>query len=876
MRWLTDVLFRLKALFGREAMNRELDEEVAFHIEMEAKKLETDGLPREEALRRARVAFGGEERFKERARDSWGVGPLNDLGGDLRFATRQLLKHPAFSALAAVTLALGIGGTVALFSVVNGLMLKPLPVADEERVMVFWHAYNWRGVEFDYAKKRVSAFQDLAAYSSDAITLRTDGGSSLLVSAVASAELFDVLGVPALMGRTFREGEDRPGAEPVIVLSHGLWVSDFGADPGVIGRQIDVGGRRTTVIGVMPEGFYFPTPEAEVWTPLMLDPESDHYQGNGWLVLTGRLRDGVTEPLVEEDLAQLAVGLGENWDYPDAWDKTRNPYVVPLREYVMGDQVGPALLLLLGAVGVVLLMACANVASLILTRTADRTGEMSVRTALGAGRARLARQVLTESILLGVVAGAVGVALAVAAFDVLVASLPLPGGLGDTLELDWTMLAGGVTLAVLTGALVSLAPMRSLLRGDLAQGVLGARSSGGAPADRGRTQAALIVGEVLMAVVLATGAALLVRTVSELRSIDWGLEPEGVLVVDVLQPEDATTAAERTRFFDALVERVGALPGVSASGLINRVPVRDGGFQAGFGLVDRPDLTGDRRPSMYYRPVTPGTFAALGAGVVEGRGIRESDTPETSRVAVVNETFARTMFPDGSAVGRIIDGNGFTSDPIEIVGVVANVAVDDARGNVPMAAYYPWAQTIEGSGYAILVARTSLDAGALAGPVRELVLQLDPRAAVGRVETMEQVVESAMAEPLRLRFFLAMFSALGIVLGTVGVYGVVSYAVQRRRGELGIRLALGAAPGRLLAEVVRSGMLPVLIGVAAGIVAALAASAALARFLFEVQPTDPVSLLAAAGALLVTGALAALLPAWRAGSTDPATALRAE
>jgi len=875
MRWLTDLRFRLRALFGRDAMDRELDEEIAFHIDMEARKLEADGLSPKEALRRARVAFGGEERFKERARDAWGVGLLNDLRGDVRFATRQLVEHPAFSALAALTLALGIGGTVALFSVVNGLMLRPLPVADEDRVVTFWHAYDWRGVEFDFAKERVGAFQSLAAYSSDALTLRTDAGSSLILSTVSSAELFDVVGVPAFLGRTFLEGEDRLGAEPVMVLSHELWVSDFGADPDVVGRMVDIGGRRTRVVGVMPAGFYFPTPEADVWTPLMLDPESDHYHGNGWLVLTGRLRDGVTEAQVREDLAQLAVGLGERWDYPDAWDKTRDPYVVPLREYVMGD-VRPALLLLLGAVGVVLLMACANVAALILTRTADRTGEMSVRTALGAGRARLARQVLTESILLGSVSGAMGIVLAVAAFDTLVAGLPLPASLGETLHLDWTLLAGGVVLAVLTGALVSLAPMRSLLRGDLSQGVLGARSSAGGPSARNRMQAALVAAEVLMAVVLVTGAALLVRTVSELRSIDWGLEPEGVLAVDVLHPEQATTAAERARFYEALLERVGALPGVSAAGLINRVPVRDGGWQAGFSLVDRPDLTGDRRPNMYYRPVTPGTFDALGVAVVEGRGIRETDTPDAPRVTVVNETFGRTMFPDGSSVGRIIDGNGFTDEPIEIVGVVANVAVDDLTGNVPMAAYYPWAQTLEGSDFGILIAKTSLDPSTLAGPVRSLVRELDARAAVGRVETMEQVVDVAMAEPLRLRFFLAMFSVLGIVLGTVGVYGVVSYAVQRRRAELGIRLALGAAPGRLLGEVVRGGMVPVLIGVAAGVVVARVTSATLARFLFEVRPTDPLSLLAAAGALLVAGALGALLPAWRASTTHPATALRAE
>lgn len=875
MRWLNDLRFRLGAILSRGDMQRDLDEEFAFHIEMEAKKLEAEGLSPEEAHRRARVEFGGEERFKETARESWGVSPLMDLAGDVRFAARQLLKRPAFSALAALTLALGIGGTVALFSVVNGLMLRPLPVEDEDRLVSFWMEYNWRGVEFDFVKERLQSFESLAAYSTDGFTLRSDAGSSLVSTTVSSAELFDVLGAYPLLGRTFQPGEDRPGAEPVIILSHGLWEREFGADPDIVGRRVDLGGRMTTVIGVMPEDFYFPTPDLSAWAPLTLDPEDSGYQGNGWLVLTGRLGDGVADEQVDEDLARLAVSLGERFDYPDAWDKTREPYVTPLREYLLGE-VRPALLLLLGAVGLVLLMACANVAALVLTRTVDRTGEMSVRTALGAGRARLARQVLTESVLLGIVSGAIGMLLAVAAFDVLVASLPLPGNLDETLSLDWPALVASLVLAVAVGCAISLAPMHSLLKGDISSGVFGSRASSGMSGGRNRLQSALVVSEVLMAVVLATGATLLVRTVSELRAIDWGLDPVGVLTVDVMMAEEQTSPAERVQFFDALLERVEALPGVQSAGLINRIPVRDGGYQATLTLADRPDLTGDRRPNAYYRPVTPHTFDAMGIEVIGGRGILESDTQDGPRVAVVNETFARRMFQGESAIGRIIEGNGFTSDPITIVGVIRNVAIEDLIGDVPMAAYYPWAQTLEGESYGILVAKTSLDADALTAPIRSIVQELDPSAAIGRAESMQTVADEAMAEPLRLRLFLTLFSLLGIVLGTVGVYGVVSYAVQRRSAEFGIRMALGAAPRRLMGDVVRNGMLPVVLGVIGGSIVALLASTVLAGFLFEVEPTDPVSLLVAAGALLFAGVSAALIPAWRASATDPAVALRAE
>ncbi len=800
---------------------------------------------------------------------------LHDLGADVRFAARQLLKHPAFTALAALTLALGIGGTVALFSVVNGLILRPLPIVDEDRVVSFWSAYNWRGVEFDYVKERAQAYESLAAYSNNAVTLRTETGSSLLLSTIASAELFDVLGVPALVGRTFREGEDRPGAEPVVVLTHGLWQQEFGGDRSIVGRRINLSGTQTTVIGVMPEGFYFPTPDMEAFLPLDLDPDSEHYQGNGWLVLTGRLRPGITEAQVEDDVRAIAVTIGERWDYPDAWDKTRNPHVIPVREYLLGE-VRPTLLLLLGAVALVLLMACANVAALILTRTADRTGEMSVRTALGAGRGRLARQVLTESVLLGLVSGVMGMGLAVGLFDVLVASLPLPANFGETLSLDWTTLAGSLVLAVGTGSLISLAPMRSLLRGDLSGSAMGERIQTGAAASQGRMQSALVVAEVLLAVVLATGAGLLVRTVAELRSLDPGLVAEGVLTVTLLTPENELTPEELSLFFDAVVERAEALPGVTAAGLINRVPLRDGGWQSTLTLQDRPDLTGDLRPNSFFRSVTPRTFEALGVEVIEGRNVLPSDDVGTPLVAVVNETFARRMFGNESALGRIILGNGYTTEPIEIVGVIKDVAVEDLVGETPMAAYYPWEQMMRGSSYGILMVKTEFDPADLGAPIRTLVHELHPSAAIGRMETMQEAIDGEMVEALRLRFFLGLFSVLGIVLGTVGVYGVVSYAVQRRQAEFGIRMALGAGPGRLLGDVVKKGMIPVLIGVVGGSATALLASTVLARFLFEVKPTDPASLLVAAGALLVAGALAALIPAVRASTTDPAVALRAE
>ena len=789
----------------------------------------------------------------------------------MRFAFRQWGKNPAFALLAAITLALGIGGTVGLFSVVHGLLIRPLPIVDEERVVAFWSEYNWRGEEYDLVKEVAPGFETVAAFSNEGYTLRSEQGGSLVLATVASAELWDVLGTPPMMGRTFVAGEDRPGSEAVTVLTHGLWQREFGADPEIVGSRIDLDGVPHTVIGVMPEGFYFPSPEMELFVPLDLDPADPGYAGNGWLVLAGRMAPGVRIDGLADDLAAITRVLDERYDYPARWDKTQNASVEPMREYLLGD-VRPAMLLLLGAVGLLLLMACVNVAALILTKTVDRGREMSVRAALGAGRLRLARQILTESVLLGVVAGALGVALATALFDVLVASLPIDRAFGETLSLDWRALFSALLLSVVTGSLIALAPMRNLLRGRLAEGALTQRGTGVGSASR--MQNALVVAEVLLAVVLVTGASLLVRTVGELRSLETGFDPRGVMSAGILISEEESTPDERRIFFEEMAERVAALPGVTATGYINRLPLRDGGWQGPVSIDGRPDLEGANRPNALYRPVSAGTFETLGIAVLEGRPFEATDHAEAPRVAIVNETFARQIWGEEGALGRTFS-TGFTGE-VRVVGVVEDIAVQDLVSAPPMTAYYPWGQAMAEASFGILLAKTDGDPAALAGPIRALTAELAPRAVLGRLEPFEDAVDAAMAEPLRLRFFLGLFSVLGVVLGTVGIYGVVSYSVERRRAEFGIRMALGAEPGLLLGSVVRRGLIPVVGGIVAGSLVAYWASRVLTNFLFEVEPTDPLSFVAAGGVLLLSGVVAAVIPAARASGTDPATALRSD
>ncbi|MEZ4456730.1 MAG: ABC transporter permease [Gemmatimonadales bacterium] len=442
---LADWWFRLRAVFRPNRMERELDEEFAFHLDMERDKLIRQGLEPEAARREALRRLGGSVRPRQEVRDSWGLGLLRDAATDVRHALRQFRRRPGFSLLGIGTLGLGLGATIGLYGVVRAVLLRPLPIADEDAVRIFWSDYNWRGVEFDFVKEHAEAFSGLATFSSDGATFRTETGSSIVLAAVTSAEFFDVLGARPLLGRTFRAGEDRPGAEPVVVLSYQTWQREFGGDPDIVNRRVVLSGSPVTVIGVMPRGFYFPTPEHRIWRPLVLDPASNQYQNNGWLVLFGRVKTGLGPSRVADDLRNIARALGERFDYPAAWDKTQDPSSRSARDYLVGN-VRPALLLLLGAGAMLLLMACANVAALILARTTDRGQEIALRAAIGAGRGRLVRQIVAESLTFSILAGGVGVAVAFLGFGLLVGRLPLSGDLASEVTLDWTALAAAFAL----------------------------------------------------------------------------------------------------------------------------------------------------------------------------------------------------------------------------------------------------------------------------------------------------------------------------------------------------------------------------------------------------------------------------------------------
>jgi putative ABC transport system permease protein len=870
---LSDITFRARALFARRGLESQVDEEFAFHLRMETEKLMAQGMNESDANAEARRRFGNVTREHERARDAWGVRLGYDLMGDVRHAFRQLRRRPGFSVIAILTLGLGIGATAALFTVVNGMLLRPLPFANEERLQMFWMEYSWRGVEYDHIREGSTAFDEIVAYTSLAEAMRLGDETKILPYIPATANLFDALGTKPMLGRGFEPGEDRVGAEPVLVISHGLWQQELGSDPNVIGRKLELGGVTRTIVGVMPPGFYFPSPDNRAWRPLILDPSEPIYQNTGWLSLLGVERPGTTPVQVKAELDRITKRLGERFTYPAAWDKTKDASVTPIREGLVGNVRDP-LLLLLGAVAMLLVIACVNAAALILARTTDRMGELTVRSALGAGRYRIARQIATESLVLALVAATAGAAIAAGAFKALVASLPLQQGFGTTLSMGWQAFAMAFGLALVVGIVVSAVPIRQLLRGRL-DGLSRERSEQGLRYGTRRAHGVMIVAQVTVAVMLVAGAMLLVRSVERIRALDPGFDPRHVVTVDLVASSMALTGEMRAQFFRDALARIQALPGVTNVGFTNRLPVRDQGWQGTVGIEGKPEYAGAQRPNSLMRTATPDYLHTLGIAVRTGRGIEATDRAGGELIVLISESFARRVWPNEEAVGKRIQLGQGAAPWRTIVGVVEETRMTSMTGDVPFTTYVPHEQ-FQGMQGVVAVIKSDLPPASIYAGVRSIVKELDDRVAVANPGTMEAVVATSLAEPLRLRFFLGLFAGLALLLGSVGVYGVVSYAVARRRAEFGIRMALGAAPSRVLADVVRHGLTPVVVGVAVGLAGSLALAGALRGFLYEVSPRDTPSLFVASGALLLAGVLAAFVPAWRAGAISPVEALRSD
>jgi putative ABC transport system permease protein len=840
-----------------------LDDDIRDHIERETRDNLDRGMTPDEARRQALLKFGNVALVKEDTRATWGWQRIEQLAQDGWYAVRILRRRPVYAILSVLTLALGIGGTAAVVGVAHGVLLSPLPYAHERELGVFWMKTDWTHEEFLYIRGRTPGFRQVALYrQSDSILRASEGSARLVPGVTASAELLDVLGAAPLLGRGLHEGDDVPGAEPVALLSFGLW-QEMGGNPLIVGTPVTLDGRPRTVIGVMPRGFWFPDPSVRIWTPAELRPDSRSWNST----LIGRVAPNQDIRTMDAALAQLTAMLDERFDYPARRDKTKDRRITPVRDDVLGP-MQPALLATLAATALILLIGCANVAALVLGHVDARSAEFAVRSALGANRNRLAQQLIVEVLIVAAVAGVVGAALARVGFTVVTDALPL-GAWASTAP-DWRLFAAAMAIAILAATLVILVPVVSLYRGDL-RSVLSAARTGGLQGRGGRLEGGLVVTQVALAVMVASGAALLARSVGSMYEVQIGVRTDGVAIVDVVF-DGTLDRLGREKTIDELERALGELPGVSSVGTTQTLPLRGGGYRADLRIDERPDIEG---AATEYRIVTPGYLESLGVALRQGRTIWRDDQADGERVAVINEAFARKYLPGVDPIGRSIGGD-IGQRRSRIVGVVADAAEQRLTDPPEPVRYVAVAQMpwIDAAQSFVLRAAPGVAETSLLEPARQTIARLAPAAAVQQTTTLRRVLDTAVGPARQIMALLSLMTGLALILGAVGVYGVMTHFVARRRRDWAIRIAIGLPGSRVMAHVLGHGARLVAAGIVAGIVGAATLTQLLSSFLFDVGARDPIAFAVAGAALFGVGIVAAFLPALRAGMADPLKTLR--
>jgi len=889
---IQQLVFRLRGLFDRRALEREMDDELRFHLEMEAAERERRGLDRGAARSEAARLFGGVERTKDELRDARGANAIENVVKDVRYAVRALRRNPGFTLAAVLTLGLGIGANTALFSVVNGVLLRPLPYGQPERLVALQNRWDGNDGEgsispaeyFDYLDQ-LTAFERVGVSTTAIVSITGDGEPERLPAAAVSAGVLPVLGVAPVAGRVFAPEEDVAAPE-VVVLSYELWQRRFSGAELVLGRRIILNGVPRTVIGVMPAGFRVPddlssTTPAEVFIPLGLDRDSVRIRGSHYLTGVARLRRGVSVEQGSADIATVASRFVARFpgDYPEKMQFRAG--VTPLLESVVGE-VRPVLVILLAAVGLVLMIACANVAGLLLSRTEGRRREMAVRMALGAGRGRLVRQLLVESIVLALLGGLVGVGLAVLGTRGLVSLRPPDLPRLDAIGVDTRVLLFALAVSTVVGVLFGLLPAIQATRLDV-QSMLREAGRGFAGSRRQGARRMLVVGEVALALVLLVGAGLMTRSFVGLLSVDPGYRVEHVLTVPVTLPAARYREDERViGFFRELARRVAALPGVTTAGAVAGVPLVAERGDLSINIPERPLPAGETRRRADWQVVTPGYFQAMGMRLVRGRGIEDADQANTPGVVVINQALATKYWAGEDPIGkRFILGGRAGPGEVTIVGIVGDVRHASLASAPEPEMYLAHTQfRFWGGGGMLrslsLVVRTAAEPSALTRAVRAEVAAFDPQLPLGTFRTMEEVRGESVSQPRFLMFLFSVFSIVSLAIAVIGIYGVIAYGVAQRRKEIGIRVALGARPSTVAAMVVRQGMFLAVVGIALGLVMAFALTRFLGSFLFSVTPTDPITLGAVTLSLAAAALAATYVPALRATRTDPVEVLRAE
>ncbi|HZS46828.1 MAG TPA: ABC transporter permease [Blastocatellia bacterium] len=879
MTWLIVFFSRLASLFRKRRMDQELDEEMREHLEMMIDDGLGRGLTREEAFRQSRLSFGGVEQTRETYRYQRGFPSVESLIQDLRYAVRVLSKKPVFTLISIFTLALGIGANTAIFSVVNAVMLRPLPYKDPSKIVVVWSnntvdgnpRYPLTAANSTDLRDQNHVFAETGIYVDFAwnATLTGHDEPQVVIQSTFSPSLFQMLGVKPALGRTFLREEEQIGRDDVAVLSYGMWQRIFGGATDVIGKTIDVDNTRLTIVGVMPRGFYFLYQNVDVWIPLSYNTNVNTSfaitnRGTAAYGMIGRLKPGISIQQAQADLSTIASSLEKQ--YPDT-NKGLGITLVPLNEQIT-ENVRPALWTLLGAVGLVLLIACANVATLLLVRGSARKKEIAIRMALGASRWRVIRQLLTESVLLSVLGGVLGLLLAICGVSAILNFTPAEIPRQQEIGIDFWTLVFTIALSFLTGAVFGLAPAlqfsKSGCNGSLKDGGRGSTNFA-----RNGLRGALVVSEIALTLVLLVGAGLLIRSFVLVLHVDPGFNPNHVLTMSVSLPRQATAVPEAIAFYDELFTRIESLPGVKSAGGTTRLPLMAKSITIKVEIEGHPVPVGEE-PEIEFRRVSRDYFSTLEVPLIKGRFFTRQDTPSTQPAVMINESAARRLWPNEDAVNkRIKVGNSPLAIVVGVVGDVKHFGLDAAQAPE---LYIPFDQRPPSSPF--IVIRTSSDPMESAPAIRALVQSMNKDQALGTIQTMDQILDTSLAARRFNMTLLGLFAVLALFLSSIGLYGVISYSVSQRTQEIGIRMALGAGRIQIVNLIVGQGAAMALAGIAIGLIAAFGLTRIMSSLLFKVSATDPITFVAIPLLFAFVIMLASYIPARRATKVNPIVALR--